>query len=122
MSSIKDFANKVKNQGAVSENQEPTAKVTPAPAKETNVNVSQQVEDSFFSRIKELIETEKNYNNKTIVYIDDDIAKILLMVKIETKLSMGNIVSYIVEEFIKENKDFINQIVIQNKYLSNGME
>lgn len=78
-------------------------------------NVNGTVFSSSLSEVKQILK-KKDYNKKSVVYIDDDIAMILKQLKFKKGLQMGNLCSYLLEKFFKENKEEMNDL-FKNKYL-----
>lgn len=59
--------------------------------------------------VRQIIKS-KSYDKKRIIYIDNDVAQILNQVKFEKKIAMGDLCSYLLENFIEEHKEEINNL------------
>lgn len=65
--------------------------------------------------LKKIID-KKNYNKDWIVYIDKELAMILKQLKFRNKIAMGDLCSFLLEQFFKDNKEEIDNL-FKNKYL-----
>ena len=75
------------------------------------------VQNTKLSSIVEEIES-KEYNCTGVIYIDEEIKEVLTLLKSKGKIKTSSLVSYILEEFIEENKDDINAIITSaNRFL-----
>lgn len=72
-------------------------------------------ESEFFFSIKEELKG-KNYSNKANTYIDIEISEALSQIKTRGKIPIAALLSYIVENWIKEHKEEIDKLPT-NKYL-----
>ncbi|MBS9767644.1 MAG: hypothetical protein KGV44_08910 [Flavobacteriaceae bacterium] len=59
---------------------------------------------------------EKNYDKKRVIYIDEDIAKILNQLKFEKKIPMGDLCSYLLEQFIEQHKEEVTNL-FKNRFI-----
>lgn len=59
---------------------------------------------------------KKSYNNKSNTYIDTEISEVLSIIKTRGKIPIASLLSFIVESWIKEHKDDIENLPT-NKYL-----
>ena len=82
----------------------------PKPEKKQNPRVPE-----FFQELKTSLD-EKKYNNKATTYIDKEISEVLSVIKSKGKIPISSLLSYIVEDWIKEHQDEIKKLPT-NKYL-----
>lgn len=75
----------------------------------------QNLGSDYFDNLKEELK-EKDYNNKYNTYIDRDIGELLSIIKTRGKIPIASLLSYIVESWIKEHKDEIDNLPT-NKYM-----
>jgi len=61
---------------------------------------------------------EKDYSCKEVLYVDEDIKEVFQMLKSKGKVPISALVSYILEDWIKQNIEDINAVInSKNKYI-----
>jgi hypothetical protein len=116
--SIKDIAMMVKNS-------EPEREVyevemmnadSKVPAEQDEVRELQRkkrksvLKETKFGQIIEEIE-KKEYGRMGVIYVDEEIKEVLSLLKSKGKIKTSSLVSYILEQFLEENKDDINTVI-----------
>lgn len=85
--------------------------------KESSKKVSNVVSNTKFAEILENIE-DKEYECTGVIYIDEQIKEVLSLLKSKGKIKTSSLVSYILEDFLEQNKDDINTIIkSSNRFL-----
>ncbi len=74
------------------------------------------VKGSFNNILKNL--DDKDYNCTGVIYIDEEIKEVFAMLKSKAKIKTSSLVSYVLEEFLEDNKEEINTIIKRsNRFL-----
>lgn len=85
--------------------------------KESSKKISDVVSNTKFAEILEDIEN-KEYACTGVIYIDEEIKEVLSLLKSKGKIKTSSLVSYILEDFLEQNKDDINAIIkSSNRFL-----
>lgn len=75
------------------------------------------IKNTKFKEILEELET-KNYACTEVIYIDAEMKEVLSLLKSKGKIKTSSLVSYILEQFLEENKEDINAIIkSSNRFL-----
>lgn len=102
-----------------SNNPEPVKSKDVKPKKKNEVKHKKKNKDSeipeYFEELKIALD-DKDYNNKATTYIDKDISEVLSVIKSKGKIPISSLLSYIVENWIKEHKEDIKKLP-SNRYL-----
>jgi hypothetical protein len=86
-------------------------------SKENNKKLSNIVSNTKFAEILEDIE-QKEYECTGVIYIDEQIKEVFTLLKSKGKIKTSSLVSYILEDFLEQNKDDINTIIkSSNRFL-----
>ena len=107
-SSIKNLAKDLKS-GSASKNE-----VEPKQKSKALKKVDDEI-PSFFLELKDDLKN-KEYSNKATSYLDEDISEVLTLIKTRGKIPIASLLSHIVEEWINNNHDHIQNLP-SNKYL-----
>jgi len=85
--------------------------------KESTKKVSDIVSNTKFAEILEDIE-KREYECTGVIYIDEQIKEVLSLLKSKGKIKTSSLVSYILEDFLEQNKEDINAIIkSSNRFL-----
>jgi hypothetical protein len=68
------------------------------------------LKETKFGRIVEEIE-KREYGQMGVIYVDEEIREVLSLLKSKGKIKTSSLVSYILEQFLEENKDDINTVI-----------
>lgn len=91
-------------------------------SKETEVKkeISQELEclskDSELAAILlKLKDRDKEQSRKGVLYVDDEVKEVFMMLKAKAKIPISSLVSYILEEWLKEHEEEIGTVIKRSK-------
>lgn len=85
--------------------------------KDNTKKVGNVVSNTKFAEILEEIE-QKEYECTGVIYIDEQIKEVFTLLKSKGKIKTSSLVSYILEDFLEQNKEDINTIIkSSNRFL-----
>lgn len=87
---------------------------------EVKKEISQELEclskDSELAAILlKLKDRDKEQSRKGVLYVDDEVKEVFMMLKAKAKIPISSLVSYILEDWVKEHEEEIGTLIKRSK-------